>query len=93
MCPSYFRWLYRVVLFLFQVSIAAQKIFRGKQGRLKARRELLQKCAAVEVRRCVSPAHVFRFARPESSRYFENLALLLIYLSIHLKWLSKWHAI
>ncbi|CAM9781123.1 unnamed protein product [Scytosiphon promiscuus] len=31
------------------VCVASQKLFRGKQGRLKARRELLRRCAAVEV--------------------------------------------
>lgn len=33
-----------------QACVAAQKLLRGKQGRLKARRELLRRCAAVEVR-------------------------------------------
>lgn len=47
-----FRFFVFVAL-IFQVSIAAQKFFRGKQGRLKARRELLHKCAAIEVR-CVA---------------------------------------
>lgn len=34
---------------VFQVCVASQKMLRGKQGRLKARRELLRQCAAVEV--------------------------------------------
>lgn len=50
------------VSILVQVSVAAQKIFRGKQGRLKARRELLRKCAAVEVSCLPQSTYLFRYA-------------------------------
>lgn len=43
-----------------KVCVATQKMFRGKQGRLKARRKLLRKCAAVDVR--VFPVLFFRRA-------------------------------
>eukprot|EP00903_Cladosiphon_okamuranus_P017045 g15710.t1 len=63
-----FEELHRRNRAILLVCVAAQKMFRGKQGRLKARRELLRQCAAVELQRIVRGRAVRRVAEIDEAR-------------------------
>ncbi|CAM9378456.1 unnamed protein product, partial [Ectocarpus sp. 4 AP-2014] len=66
--------------------VAVQKMFRGKQGRLKARRELLRRCAAVELQRIVRGRAVRRLSRIEEGRPRSQTASWMAAMAVQRMW-------
>ncbi|CAM9127005.1 unnamed protein product [Pylaiella littoralis] len=66
--------------------VVAQKLLRGKQGRLKARRELLRRCAAVELQRLVRGHAVRKLAHIQDERDKSLAAAWMAALTVQRLW-------